>query len=435
MTGIQTCALPIYGNLSGGNGGFVINSSAEVTLENLTLREFNNQNGSAPLVNNGSLNIVDANILNNNSLTGGAIENSATARVNIVAKNKDVLFSGNTSSALHNDGGIVNLNANANRTITFNDKIIQTNVGKLNINPVNNMYSGVNGGNVVFNADMSGVSGDVNFYNGTLELNLNNRGFNNNTRFNVMSATNVPQILSLNNTNLNNLGEVTLHNNLLIDVNVDLANESMSRIGASNINTNGYKLQVDSIRIISDTQKSGTITIDNFASENLRDSVEYIGADKISGYSPLYTYGVTYAQNSSSFNFTREGANPSLHSANVATHSVALAQVAIQSEAFRGIDEINISNDDRYASIDDEIVFQSFVNSNNNGSVWIRPYYSNGNIKLDGLPTIKNEMYGALIGMDSNLKELDNGVRVGLSGYVGYNGAKQHYSLDNMLNS
>ena len=134
--------------------------------------------------------IIDSSFENNSATdNGGAIFN--LAQLYLIANNADINFNGNTvagqSNAIHSTD-MLNINAGASRSVTFNDAI--TGGGEIIINRPY-IYDAQNvptGGAVVLNADMSGFAGNVTIYNGDVTLSDNGRFFTT-SDLNVLGGT------------------------------------------------------------------------------------------------------------------------------------------------------------------------------------------------------------------------------------------------------
>ena len=69
-----------------------------------------------------------------------------------------------------------------------------------------------------------------------------------------------------------------------------------------------------------------------------------------------------------------------------------------------------------------------YIPGDEEGSVWVKPYAIFENVPLKNGPKVSNISYGTLVGFDSEMKSLRRGWDRVLSGYIGYNGASQHYA-------
>lgn len=205
-----------YSNISSITGNFIGNRATY---------------GSGGAIYNGynsigaTISIIDSNFINNYAnQKGGAIYNK-NGIVNIIAQDKDVLFTNNTSgdgTGIYNNSGIINFNANNGHKITIND----------------NMHLG-------------GTS-NVNLNNGTLSLGENAAS----SAFTNLVSENY-SILDLQN---NHAGDVLTVSNLTTDetglyFNTDYDDLSgiMDKLSVLN-SSEGSKIILNSIKILSDNE-------------------------------------------------------------------------------------------------------------------------------------------------------------------------------------
>ena len=148
---------------------------SEGNTTNKTYNEMKDGRGGA-IYTTGNTTIVDTNFANNTSDKGGAIyvsgytssEDTTSIATNIIAKDKDITFSGNKAnkgSDIYIDNGTVNLNAAEGKKITFDGGISGVN-STININ-TKDLYDDINStGTVVVNnfitPDLEYVSPDSN---------------------------------------------------------------------------------------------------------------------------------------------------------------------------------------------------------------------------------------------------------------------------------
>ena len=177
--------------------------------------------------------VSDTSFVNNAAIAGTASKayGGAISVINtgtLIAKDKDVLFEGNytsvdggatkVSDAIYLNKWTLNLNA-GNHKIIFNDRITGANTsGKINVNQTGTwddsdstvtnkgnyipIWAGTTG-TIELNEDMSGYTGDVNIYSGTVKLGEN--------RTNTYSQAVTPVFFAANNLNLYG-GTVDLQN-------------------------------------------------------------------------------------------------------------------------------------------------------------------------------------------------------------------------------
>ena len=203
---------------------------------------------------------------------GGAIDNSSSGKVNLIAKTNDIEFTGNTcgneSLAIKNNNanGTINLWASDVAKIIFNDRI--AGIGTLNINSSTDTLTA--NGKIILNEDMSGYTGITNIYDGEVELQAkkgNNSNINTNKFFkgelNFSSGT-----LNISNNAIDNIAistwTSTTNSNLKFDVdlvsntndNFTVANSADGTLNLSQINILGCYKDIE----------TGTITL--FKNEN-----------------------------------------------------------------------------------------------------------------------------------------------------------------------
>lgn len=359
----------------------------------------------------------------------------------ISANDFDSKFSGNTNAVnMINPNKAINLMANNNGSITFDDAIIGNN--GYTINASTDDTSAIYFNNDIKNANINLSSGNINIQN------PNN--LNNNNSLQVQNAT----------LNLGDLGSNQLHfNNFansgtinIANVDVDLINKSMGRIYADSYGTHTGTININNLRLLNDALSN--ITEVPFADSVFADTVKYNGSPVVA-YSPIYTYNVQYNKNPEDnlgyFLFIRgsgssnpsESFNPAVLPTAVSTQSGAYAtqmqtfNYAFQhSENFMNIpslDRLVIKNQNKYAfsptgdATDVGRMSPLFQQEHEMNGFWVKPYASFENVPLKKGPKVSNINYGTLIGYDSQIKELKHGWDRVLTGYVGYNGSSQRY--------
>ena len=383
--------------------------------------EFCNNQGA--LENHGTMTIKDgASFINNKnpkSSSEGAIYN--TGILNLTAKTNDIVFTDN-NVAIYDGGGTVNLIVNDDKYITFNDKI--TSYGGtsiLNINQSSGTFTTT--GKIILNEDMTGYTGAINFYNGTIELGENGKWFNGNTTIANSSIINMANSV----ISAHNFKRLTIADNadLQLIVDADLANGQMDTISATSVNNSSAKITVNKINILSDIDLK-EITEIAFANNILKDKVESI----TTASSALYNYTVEYDKETGTFKFLNSGAaNPSINmgtSASVVLASVGgyATQSIVANQVFASMDG-KVSNSNNKASIDPSNLYVSAGDQvfDNSGKIerglWLRPFVTQETVKI-GDAEIDNNLYGTLAGIDFPM-----GQDKQLSFYLGYAGSKQ----------
>jgi len=445
------------GAIYNGNGIFNIGSNAKFT-GNMAIY------GGAISVG-GTVTIQDGATFKDNMANGegGAIVNPGT--LNLIAKTNNVEFTGNKqyagtekeeSNAIYDDEGEINLWAGS-ASIIFNDRIVSKNSSStLNINQVHGKLPTT--GKVVLNEDMSGYTGTVNFYDGTIELGENGKWFGGEVNVDVDNAT-----INLANGLVENhkFNKVNVSGNLNLSVDADLRNKKMDTITiSSTTNFSGdSKVTVSKVKIIKDTkEKEVSLT---FANDKLKNKVEFNG----NAEGLLYKYDTTYDNTTCKFTFVNSGVNMETAAGAVASSVGGYAtQSVVINQAFAGINrqmaqkvqpktvspkatvkpsqessvtpadkkepaKTNGKQNKKSANINFSKLYVSAGNQifDDSGkierSLWLRPFALQETIKLNGVD-IDNTLYGTLAGIDF-IANQDSSIMT--SFYIGYAGSKQKF--------
>lgn len=458
-------------NEADSNGGAIYNYQAEVaTIKNSNFESnVATKNGGA-IYSKGNfddddgpcgMTIIDSSFKNNHADKGGAIFVD-TGFLDIVAKSKDVEFTGNTdsndSNAIFNyaDGydAVVNLNANAGRKIIFNDKLDaeQPDTNYKNIININTTDSYPTAGTIVFNNEVK--NNEVNLSDGTLAFgsyNSANGNFDNTVNFNVYGGNVSLADGNIRNTNLGNL---TLHNNLNLGVDANFEQKTMDTITVDSFTANGKNINIARVNILAPTTEE-TFSISplgTFTDENVKNSVasavKYTAGEI--AYSPIFKYNATYNSNTGMLNFTQShGGNASdrfnpavLSSAVGAQLGSYLTQLNLYDQAFSNMDMLMLMPREQRISMKYANKLASTQGTGNGGVItfspnqipeeqkglWFRPFSTFENVGLKNGPNVKNIGYGSLFGGDSDLIELKHGWDMVYSFYGGYNGSNQYYN-------
>lgn len=174
------------------------------------------------------------------------------------------------------------------------------------------------------------------------------------------------------------LAKLNLATDSNINVDADLANETMDTISADTIEGNA-KLNISNLNLISDAKNE--ITTINFTNdEKLLSSVNYTGKTSgLQALSPIYSYDVAYDKDSGDFTFTRgdgnkvEDYNSTVYANSVVGQAVALLQSNIASTVFSSMTNNSFATapnelpqkDNVWISVrgyDEDIDFKSFNN-------------------------------------------------------------------------
>ena len=270
-----------------GNYAYTGNSTIENVSGNFRGNYVVSTSGGAhggAIYNSGTgaaITISDSVFINNYASTGtstatnaqgGAIWNSGT--VNLVAKTKDVTFSGNYTEVgglkSYNDiynQGTVNIKAKRGKAITFGGRITDasTPAGTLNIG--NGVSESGYSGTVNFNNTVT--QNAVNLNSGTLHLGIANALANVGTFTNngctLDTVTNAAEAQTLNNLTLNS------DLNLVFDVIFNSSTITADTFGGTVANANGYHLVINSLNFVG-TPTVGTVTVFD---SNLKGLVQY----------------------------------------------------------------------------------------------------------------------------------------------------------------
>lgn len=279
-----------------------------------------------------------------------------------------------------------------------------------------------------------------------------------------------------NQVGVASLNNVTLSGNTNFVADVDLANEQMDRITATNYGTHQGKLNVVGMNLLSDSTKD--VTEIYFAQQGLKDNVvngmpanggyNLPSSAQTTFYTPIYKYNAIYDNRDDGgyFMFAKgdkiltpsggggttitptgnpsDAFNPSVLAPSVASQAGANATMnqtfnyAFQnSDNFMTIpylERVAIKTANRYAlsptgDATDVGTFSPLFNAQNEtSSAWVKPYASFENIPLKNGPKVSNITYGTLVGFDTPIKSIRHGWDRTWTGYIGYNGASQRFS-------
>lgn len=392
----------------------------------------------------------------------------------------------------------VTLNSINNGKIIFNDKI----TGETTKTPVNKYYETWDSykphyldedGNetdtptevsVTPELKITGDSSSIVQLNNNIEnmdISLSGTNLHLGARDNVLDGNNLDLqsgTLSMvnNQVGVASLNNVTLSGNTNFVADVDLANEQMDRITATNYGTHQGNLNVVGMNLLSDSTKD--VTEIYFAQQGLKDNVvngmpanrgyNLPSSAQTTFYTPIYKYNAIYDNRDDGgyFMFAKgdkiltpngnggttvtptgnpsDAYNPAVLAPSVASQAGANATMnqtfnyAFQnSDNFMTIpylERIAIKTANRYAlsptgDATDVGTFSPLFNAQNEtSSAWVKPYASFENIPLKNGPKVSNITYGTLVGFDTPIKSIRHGWDRTWTGYVGYNGASQRFS-------
>lgn len=454
--------------ISTGNGenidGAVIFNNGNSTIKNSVITNNYTDGGSSGNIKGGAIYnssnlLIESTEISNNSVTlgstteGGAIYNNTNGRLTILNSN---IENNKISSSAQSDngGGIYNLgtviieNSNLENNYTSNGKLndIYNDNGTVTIqgNGTTNILSGIEGNGTVNKngtgtLNLGGINenytGDFNFEEGTINLLKNasyfsasNTIFDNGVNFNMQNG-------EINNINYGNL---TLNGQTNLFVDANLQNKIMDTINANSINGSG-NLFVKNI-LPEGVPESETITIP-FANSTLKNYVSY---ENKTIETPIYDYYSNYDIESGSFNFTREGFNPSILSSPIAAQLGGyLVSLETYKNAFSNLDMVMIEkqgilggfeNKNKIASVNN-FTFSPILIPEERRGIWFKPYSVFENVPIKNGPDVSNVMYGGIVGGESSLIKLKNNWYSLYGAYFGYNGSHQAYLGNDIYNN
>ncbi|MCD8024020.1 MAG: hypothetical protein LUE64_00615 [Candidatus Gastranaerophilales bacterium] len=393
-------------NSASENGGAIYNS--ENTTGVVLTSDFTSNsaaNGGA-IYNAGNLEITNSSFLSNQaSSMGGAIYTAADLTINSTDGYQTV-FSGNSAS----QGSAIYVD-NAEAALAFN---LTSSASVLLEDDIN--------GQTGYDVNITGDSTSTTFY---LYNDITNADVSiGNTTLNTVNG----QIYAYN------FNSFTLTDSINMAVDVDLANETMDRITASNYGNHNGTLTVTQMNLLSGTSKDSVAVY--FAEQGLKNNV----ANGVSSvYTPIYKYNVSYDNRDDGgyFVFSKDSVNPSVMAGAVAAQVGGyLTELNSFDEAFRNMDMYMLmTRKEREA-----LKFRNkFASSTGYGITyepgsgyqaaqgWARPYATFESVDLRGGADVSNVAYGSFFGADSELKEFSNGWDGVFSVYGGYNGSHQAY--------
>lgn len=411
--------------------------------------------------------------VNVNTATSSSPDEWAAANGNITKENNGTVLLTGDVSGFHGtlnvkDGHITTANQFESdvkydlSNVTDNSKALVTNVTKNNdiivVGDVGNNKASQYNLTVQNDRGDINVAGDVNVANGSVATfgasttNVNN--------LNIKDAT-----VALSRGNMNVAGNVSMGSTFdMMSGNINTQNV------AGNItltNDSDYKIDVNSAIAQSDkvvvqgnlksdvqgAQRTLTVSDINFITEpNMKNSiynvfdvkgnVSDVKYDSIrSKTTPLAEYSIAPVGENGSYLISRVGFTPSAMAVPVALQSTYLSQLATYDAALGNIDSvmnlpIQAYGVNQYAvAEEDTMVYSPIYIPELDKGMWFRPYGHFESVPLKDGPDVSNQTYGALVGGETELKDLGNGFQGTLGGYVGYTGAHQSYNgLSNIQN-
>ena len=476
------------GNSAGGSGGAIYNawysysflgSSGSAIIGNITGDFIGNSAGGSggAIYNYGTIGDITGDFIGNYAKSetgeakGGAIYSYSD--LSLVADNRTNTFKDNytESQGVKDDNAIyVDSNATLNFTMKNNGKFYMA-------DNIDGTVTKDSDGNITDTYSVNIQGDDVN--NTTFYMLNDIRNANvtfDNTTINAVN----------NQTHVYNFNTLTVNSDTNFVADVDLANEQMDRISATNYGTHNGNLNVVGMNLLSDATKD--VTEIYFAQQGLKDNVvngmsanggyNLPSSAQTTFYTPIYKYNAIYDNRDDAgyFVFAKgdkiltptpgggttvtpgggggitvtptgnpsDAYNPAVLAPSVASQAGANATMnqtfnyAFQnSDNFMTIpylERISIKNANRYAlsptgDATDVGTFSPLFNAQNEtASAWVKPYASFENIPLKNGPKVSNITYGTLVGFDTPIKSIRHGWDRTWTGYVGYNGASQRFS-------
>lgn len=458
---------------------------------------------------NRDLNIVADNgesIFSGNYVQNGENKDQQAIFVTNIIERKNLGYNNEHSHYFYQNEThktVVTLNSINNGKIIFNDKI----TGETTKTPINKYYDKTWDPNarryipqyvdddyndidtptevsVTPELKITGDSSSVVQLNNNIEnldISLSGTNLHLGARDNVLDGNNLDLqsgTLSMvnNQVGVASLNNVTLSGNTNFVADVDLANEQMDRITATNYGTHQGNLNVVGMNLLSDSTKD--VTEIYFAQQGLKDNVvnsmpanggyNLPSSAQTTFYTPIYKYNAIYDNRDDGgyFMFAKgdkiltpsggggttitptgnpsDAYNPAVLAPSVASQAGANATMnqtfnyAFQnSDNFMTIpylERVAIKTANRYAlsptgDATDVGTFSPLFNAQNEtSSAWVKPYASFENIPLKNGPKVSNITYGTLVGFDTPIKSIRHGWDRTWTGYIGYNGASQRFS-------
>ena len=422
--------------------GFTISDGQTLTFNDTNITGFTKDDNSNifTVQNDGILNLNNVKVTGANSVVSGSSKEAVINLDNVEIKDnaagittagsvnisRNAYFENNGNGIeVTSDDSIITLNGlDGDGEFTFNDRLTGVAGAKLNLNNAN----------ANFNKEVSAL--DVNMNNSTANLGADN--LMNGLNMTVNTASNINMVNNaVGNMHLSNL---TLNDNLNLDVDVDLANKSMDRISADSYNLGENKVNVSHMNLTSDATEAKTNI--QFADEGLKNNVTTSVSEV--AYSPIYKYGVGYDKTNGQFEFTRSNAssydnlNPSVMVSPVAAQLGGyMGMIDTYHNAFNNMDmrmlqSSSFRNAQRQANRYAIAEGAGTYTENNSAGIWARPFTSYDSVGLKHGPSVHSLSYGTFIGGDSGYHDFGNGYEGVFSTHISYQGSHQTFA-DNSI--
>ena len=357
-------------------------------------------------------------------LTG--LKHEAKARVSNVTYNDDVVIAGDISSEIAD--GKYELNVENDR-------------GKILVkDSANNKYGNVNvknGSTATFSSAGGTYLNDLVIKNSTVNLARGDMFVGGNvsmgSTFNMMNG-------AINTQNIAGNMVLTGNSDYKIDINPMFGQSDKVVIGgnlSSDVAGTTRALDISEYNLLTDPTTEYSV----YKVFDVKGSINDVVFTSSNGLktTPIANYLLSPMGNSGSYMLARLGFTPAALVTPVAMQGAYLTQIASYDAAFGNMDTVMTLpvvgyQGNKYADSnpDDTIVYSPLFIPELEKGLWFRPYGNFEKVDLQDGPSVDNQMYGAMVGGDTPLKELGNGFQGNLSAYVGYNGA--HQSFDGVSN-
>ena len=392
------------------------------------------------MVNTGDVDITGDTTANTITNNGGDIDIVGTVKLDEITNTGDITITGNTNVPTIDNSGTLTVNDSK-----FNfDTISSTTRGDLNLNNVKTTLNGTitNQNITVDDNSVINIPKPYNLINDSLSIS--------NSVMNISDLTLQP--LHFNQFELGTGGTININSSQ-----VDFRTETMGRITADDYLQAGANstLNLYNINMLNVPHKEQDIIRIPFADNTFRESVKYHGTDEV--YSAIYKYGIGYNKFDGKMYFVRGGwlnpdtgkieyprnpakrFNPAIMASSVASQAGAVATMnqafvyAFQnSDNFMGYSLANrmaMINRNKYAISETSVIdgANPTFEAQENSSIWVKPYATFETVPLRDGPKVHNNIWGTMIGFDTDLKTVKNGWARAITTYLGYNGASQRY--------
>ena len=283
-----------------------------------------------------------------------------------------------------------------------------------------------------FNNDY-GVEGDL----GTLTV-----GGNLNAEYTTVLEPGATLNVQNGQATTSNLGEIYLGESLNYAVDADIANAITDAInGTYDEDSNpDATINISSINVVNDNNKAGKTQLDMFAGDDESRAAlkDHISAGDLKDFlvNPIFKYSGSYNSNDGMLTIDKNF-NPAVLVAPVAAQLGGYANMLNSyDEAFRNMDMYMLMTKaerqalklrNKYASIDQNKVYDPTHTVYDNTSGWMRPYATFESVRLRRGPKVSNVAYGSYFGGESEMKDLGHGWDGMWGAYIGYNGSHQAF--------